>query len=175
MAAETKRRPWDQQDGESAKAFAAFRAYRDLGDERTQLKAFRAYSGNQSVTSQPGYFRQWSASNDWPARVEAWDSEQERIADAEAERNRARGRRIASNAIKSLLDGLISMASDEQNSVRDRVAATRLALEVTGVLTEAKGTGRLENLKQNQTDTEPELVRLWLPDNGTTACLPITT
>jgi len=69
MAEEAK--PWERQDGESAKAFEAFRTYRDLGPSRSIAKAC-------SVLRGPGFsrdmFKTWSARWKWVNRAAQWDS-----------------------------------------------------------------------------------------------------
>jgi hypothetical protein len=63
--------PWERRSDESAKAFAAFVAYRDLGSGRTHDKA-REFLGKKS-----GYDRlleRWSSRFDWVERTNAFDS-----------------------------------------------------------------------------------------------------
>jgi len=58
-------RPFEQQPRESAKAFAAFRAYLDLGAERSLLLTA------EKVGKSKRMMEKWSAKFDWPARVQA--------------------------------------------------------------------------------------------------------
>lgn len=60
----TERNPWDRRDGETARAYQAFRQYRDLGPLRTvdQMHQVARTSAER-----------WSARWDWPARAVAWD------------------------------------------------------------------------------------------------------
>ena len=55
-------KPWGRQRNESAKAYAAFRAWRDRGPERT-------LAGTRSID------RRWSARWHWRQRAAAWDDE----------------------------------------------------------------------------------------------------
>ena len=66
--------PWECQDGETAKAYAAFCAYRDLGPERSLSKTGAVLGKN------PGGLEEWSSKNEWVKRAAAWDAEQDRIA-----------------------------------------------------------------------------------------------
>lgn len=67
-------RAFEQQPGESAKAFAAYKAYRDLGAGRTLKTAAAAFYGVEEATeSQHTQLRRWSSRFDWRARVQAYE------------------------------------------------------------------------------------------------------
>lgn len=68
---------WEQLPGESAKAFAAFCAYRDLGVQRSISTAYRQASG--SSASAPGTWTSWSTEFEWVSRAEAYDRHLEQI------------------------------------------------------------------------------------------------
>ena len=72
--------PWEQQPGESAKAFEAFAAYRDMGVERSIRKVTRQL--NKSLT----LIGKWSSANNWPERARAYDMDLDRQAHAQAVR-----------------------------------------------------------------------------------------
>ncbi len=76
---------WEQQGGETAKAYAAFCVYRDMGRDRSLLKAWRLQKGYEKATSVPGSWVNWSDSNDWKRRAESYDAHLEKIARAERE------------------------------------------------------------------------------------------
>lgn len=69
-----ERAPWDRRPGETSKAYAAFREYRDLGPRRT-LRKLTGVNANNA--------RNWSGQWDWGARATAWDDELAREADAD--------------------------------------------------------------------------------------------
>jgi hypothetical protein len=84
--------PWDQVAGESAKAYAAFCLYRDLGPRRSLDAASRSYHGSNQERQDPpgrrqprasGTIRRWAQGWNWLARARAWDQESERIKQAE--------------------------------------------------------------------------------------------
>jgi hypothetical protein len=80
--------PWEQQPGESSRAFGAFCAYRDLGPRRSLRAAAEAYYRRSSAA----VLRQcttWSAAFAWVERAAAWD----RHLDAEARRAQEEARR----------------------------------------------------------------------------------
>ncbi|MGE5551503.1 MAG: hypothetical protein ACM3ZC_13405 [Bacteroidota bacterium] len=60
-------KPWEQQQGETAKAFAAFSAYRDMGAERSLSKVSHVLSKSKPL------LQRWSSTYSWVERVEAWD------------------------------------------------------------------------------------------------------
>lgn len=103
--------PFDRLPGESARAYAAFCAYRDLGPLRSIAKALAAA---QRPASQRRYWEHWSAVHQWVRRAEAYDAHLERLArkeretehlnELEAFRNRQRRLAVASleNSIELL-------------------------------------------------------------------------
>jgi len=66
------RQPWDRRENENAKAYGAFRAYRDLGPTR-RLADLVDYA--------PRTVRYWSTTHDWVDRALAWDDETHRLDD----------------------------------------------------------------------------------------------
>ena len=72
--------PWEQQPGESAKAFEAFAIYRDMGVERSVRKVTQRL--NKSLT----LIGKWSSAYNWPERARAYDRDLDRQAHAQAVR-----------------------------------------------------------------------------------------
>jgi hypothetical protein len=78
---------WERLPGESAKAYAAFCVYRDLGPRRSLDEASRLYHAQPArdedgPTTRPkrrasGVVRQWAERWDWTSRALAWDHEVE--------------------------------------------------------------------------------------------------
>lgn len=62
----TERHAWDRMDGETPRAYEAFRQYRDLGPLRTV---------DQMHGVAPTSAMRWCSRWDWPARAVAWDDE----------------------------------------------------------------------------------------------------
>ncbi|MEG2621935.1 MAG: hypothetical protein RSC06_03455 [Clostridia bacterium] len=73
--------PWEQQPRESAKAFQAFAAYRDMGSSRTVRKVVQQL--NKSLT----LIGKWSSAYDWVERSRAYDRELDRQAREQAVRD----------------------------------------------------------------------------------------
>lgn len=72
---------WEQQPGESAKAFEAFAAYRDMGAERSLRKLTQQLHKNLTT------IRDWSVKWNWQERVRAYDRELDRQAREQAVRS----------------------------------------------------------------------------------------
>ena len=66
---------WDQQDGESAKAWAAFIVYRGMGPSRT-LRAAAAAAAELSPSLNT--WKGWANRGAWRARAAAWDAAADR-------------------------------------------------------------------------------------------------
>jgi hypothetical protein len=71
--------PWEQQAGESTRAFGAFCVYRDLGPRRSLRAAAAAFYGRTSAAVER-QLDKWSRAYHWVERTGAWD----RNLDAEA-------------------------------------------------------------------------------------------
>lgn len=65
--------PWERLPAETARAYAAFRQYRDLGPARTVT----SMSGVSQVTA-----GRWARAHRWMERAQAWDAEAYRLEDA---------------------------------------------------------------------------------------------
>ena len=66
------RQPWDRRDTENARAYAAFRTFRDLGPVRRLVDV---------VDYPPRTVKSWSTRHDWTDRALAWDDETHRLDD----------------------------------------------------------------------------------------------
>ena len=67
-------RSWLRHPNETAKAYAAFRYYRDLGEQRAGVRVQRKFSLSARLIAR------WSTVHAWVLRARAWDEHQDRIA-----------------------------------------------------------------------------------------------
>jgi hypothetical protein len=67
-------KPWDQQPGESSKAFAAFNAYKNLDPSERSISRVCSDLGKSRST-----IGGWSGKWNWVERAEEWDEEEDRI------------------------------------------------------------------------------------------------
>ena len=66
-------RPWFRHPDESARAYAAFRSYRDLGEGRSLVKVGQKQGKNRAIVET------WSTRHAWVTRARLWDEHQDRI------------------------------------------------------------------------------------------------
>jgi len=88
---------WERQDGESAQAFQAFAAYRDMGAERSLAKAAQKLGKSKAL------MERWSVRWRWVMRADAWDSELDRQSRRELEKGITGMRKNHVNIAKAML------------------------------------------------------------------------
>lgn len=104
--------PWERQQGESAKAFAKFAIYRDMGPGRSLEKVGKA-SGVSAARME-----QLSVRHHWVARAEAWDDEGDRIKRAAHTREIAEMSERHARMAVSVLNKVVSrLIGDKANNV----------------------------------------------------------
>lgn len=82
-----RRRAWDRRPDETAAAFAAFGAYKDLGVGRRSVRlAWEARTGRSRGVLAPTRWRAWSKQHQWPERARCWDEWLANLYEAEARR-----------------------------------------------------------------------------------------
>lgn len=69
-----ERKPWERREDESAPAFAAFVAFRDMEPaKRSLVDAYRIAKGKPEARQGPGTWNTWRHKFTWDARSAAWD------------------------------------------------------------------------------------------------------
>ena len=135
---QSESRTWDRLPEESPQAYAAFRAYRDLGEGRSFIATARALGRADSLV------RRWATRHDWRARARAWDLVQARQDEAairlerdEALRRQLKDAQRMQQLAMAKLSGLVhrdpatgELALDPSVTPRDAVAIYRLGLDI---------------------------------------------
>src|SRR5262249_47260322 len=105
--------PWEQQVGESVRAFGAFCAYRDLGPQRTLRAAAQKFYG-RAAASLERQADKWSRAFRWLERASAWD----RHLDAEV-------RRVQEEARREMVERHVKEARALQTKALERLRTLR--------------------------------------------------
>jgi hypothetical protein len=162
--------PWQRQDAETARAYAAFLRYRDMGPGRTLADAYRQASGKGKASAPSGQWTGWYAAHRWRERAEAWDAHLAILAQREREQEhlrqldayRARQRRLARrNAEAALL--LLKRAVERLNTLATEEltpallpafvrAAAAVAEQATNAEAQALAVAELLTLLEKDTD-----------------------
>lgn len=111
---------WDRQDGESARAYAAFVQYRDMGPARSLRKMMAVEPRMGAWTS----LSRWSSENSWVDRVAAWEIEQRRTEMLE-QTDKVKGMRRAHAGIGTLM---LAKAAQKINAITPESLTVREAV-----------------------------------------------
>ncbi len=134
-------RPWERQNGEGEKAFAAFVIYRDMGRERTVTAVAKQLSKSRQLVER------WKERWNWQERVRAYDNELEKEAKAaavKATREMAeRHIRIAMQLQKKALEALQNL-SVKKMTAKDIKEYIKMATELE----------RLNRMSEEKSDTD---------------------
>lgn len=152
--------PWEQQPGESMKAFEVFCAYRDLGPKRSIERA--AHLSGKRWTN---YVRSWSAKYHWVARAKAYDVEQDRkkraLEDAEREKMAERHLKVSMAMIDKAFQAVEKM-KPESLMAQD---VSRL-VEVASKLERLTRGEKTESVETFGKEGAPPAVQIYIPENG---------
>lgn len=122
-------KPWERQEGESARAFQAFTEYRDMGEKRSLRAVAR------KVQKSEGLIQRWSRNWGWKARVRDYDKmlEEERLKRLKKQHieDLERNRKVAGQVLGVVLTGLKSIES-ETLSAADISRLGKLYLDLLG-------------------------------------------
>lgn len=151
--------PWERQKGETAKAYAAFCAYRDLGPDRSIRKAGEKLGKNQTT------LEQWSAQNKWRERAGKWDDEQDRIARADQIAEIKKMRKRHADLATAML---VKAAKALQRIPEDEVRASDVSrLVETASKLERISRGDVGDVIEERDGGQAvPAVQFYMPDNG---------
>ena len=141
--------PWQRQKRESARAFEAFQAYRDMGPSRSLAKVGEELGKSDTL------IERWSSKYRWVERARAWDEEQDD------------NRRVKhSKGLEEMAERHIKLSLMLQNQVAQTLAemTTKTNLIPSGVVQQWMDTAvRIERLARGQATerTETREVSTW--------------
>ena len=104
--------PWERQQDETSKAYEAFTVYRDLGTNRSITKTSQTLNKNRTTIAE------WSTKYDWVKRAAAWDSEQDRIRQAQVEEIKKMRKRHADIASAMLIKAAQALKNIPQDEIK---------------------------------------------------------
>lgn len=102
--------PWEKQDYETGKAFAAFTVYRGLAPHERSLRKAVIKQFGELKQGRLRQYSLWSKKFSWVARSEAWDQEVD-----------LQGRMAALSAVKDMNDRHIRLAKALQQKAIERL------------------------------------------------------
>ena len=161
--------PWEKQEHETSKAYAAFCAYRDMGTDRSFTKAIPIIFNNipdDKIRLKYGQISAWSSKYGWVARVEAYDVYLE--AKSRKEHELAIQKMVTEHAEAAVITrskameriGLIG--EKELNELTPKEALEYL--KVTAEL-ERKSRGAPDQIIEHGGEVKGSSVVIYLPDN----------
>lgn len=161
MAKNADIKPWERQDGESAKRFEAFAIYRDLGEERSLIQVAQKLNKSKTLMGR------WSSENSWVERCEAWDREQDRIARQQQikdiKKMRKRHADIASTMLVAAAKGLKNLVEHPEEMKPNDIA--RL-VEVSSKLERISRGDVGDVIEQRDGGEAMNAVQIYIPDNN---------
>lgn len=150
--------PWERQEGETPKAYAAFCVYRDLGPSRSCRETAEKLGKSQKN------IQLFSAKNHWVERAAKWDEEQDRIARQEQIKEIKKMRKRHADLATAML---IKAAKALQRIPDDEIRASDVSRMVDTA-------SRLERISRGDSETVVEerdggtatpTVQFYIPDN----------
>jgi len=155
--------PWERQPGESSKAFAAFRVFRDLGPRRSVAEAYRQKTGRVHARQASGNWNAVATRWLWQERARAWDDEQDRVrrekqlaAQAEMGERHATVALLMQQRLIERLQGLDASDLSPADVARWLEAAVKVERQARGV----EPAGKSLNLSVDQPDGGRVVVQL---------------
>ena len=162
--------PWEKQEGENSKPYAAFCAYRDMGVGRSLVKIIPSVYGDtdQSKTaSRRRKLEAWSGSHEWVKRAEAYDvyleakerHENEKAIKDMAKRHAQASLLTMSKAVDRIK--LIGDGDDNELTPKEALEYLRISAEL-----ERKSRGAPDQVIEHGGEVKGSSVVVYLPDNN---------
>lgn len=161
--------PWEKQDGETSKAYAAFCAYRDMGTDRSIAKATPIiYEGipAEKIRLKYGQLTAWSSKYGWVARVEAYDvyleAKERRENELEIKKMAKRHAQVSLLTMAKAVDRikLIGEKDIKELTPKEALDYLKVAAEL-----ERKSRGAPDQIVEHGGEVKGSSVVVYLPDN----------
>ena len=152
-------KPWERQEGESAKAYEAFSVYRDMKADRSLAKV------GQKLGKSKTMMEKWSKKFDWVARAEAWDLEEDRLIRVALTKDIGAMRKRHADVARAMLikaAKALTKIPDEEIKAADISRMVDVASKLERI---SKGdVGEVVEERQGESVGNP--VQFYMPDNG---------
>ncbi len=129
--------PWEQQEGETPRAFGGFQVYKDLGPSRSLNAVAEDLFGKKKAKTQVRTVSRWSSKWRWVERARAWDRYATRQANqASLKERRRQGKQAAewqANQARALMAVCLAPADALQKKIQRAAANKEEGLEGLGV------------------------------------------
>ena len=157
MADEIK--PWERQEGETARAYEAFSEYRDMGANRSLAKV------GQKLGKSKAQMEKWSKKYSWVTRAESWDIEEDRQIRAALTKDIGAMRKRHADIASAML---IKAARALQKIPDDEIKASDISRMIeTATKLERISKGDVGDvIEERQGEAVADPVQFYIPDNG---------
>ena len=156
-------KPWERQEGESAKAFEAFNVYLEMGADRSVRAVGQKCSKSVSL------IMRWSATYGWVERAAAYDDDLQRKAHAQAAKKaRKMTDRHISIALKMQEKALMALEQMDPADIdpKNLIAMLREATKLEQEMRTAAVDERRAAIADVEDTGEADDVLIYLPENG---------
>lgn len=156
-------KPWDQQNGETREAYAAFWAYLELGPQRSIDKAWAGTKQGQNRDKRaPSYWGEWSKKWCWVERANVWDEHQRQEIEKQWRERQQEERERAwklSHRLYEHVGKLLDRDLPEQFNQRDIAVIAKAAADIG-----RQASGLDAENKKNLPDWRAELAKAGIPE-----------
>ena len=156
-------KPWERQEGESAKAFEAFNVYLEMGADRSVRAVGQKCSKSVSL------IMRWSATYGWVERAAAYDDDLQRKAHAQAAKKaRKMTDRHINIALKMQEKALMALEQMDPADIdpKNLIAMLREATKLEQEMRTAAVDERRAAIADVEDTGEADDVLIYLPENG---------
>lgn len=151
-------KPWEPLDGESAKAYAAFSEYRDMGSQRSLREVAKKLGKSETLIAR------WSGQWDWVKRALAWDTEMDRQAREEQAKEIVKMRKRHAKLAVAMLDKAEAALGQLKDYEMDAQDISRMA-DIASKLERLSRGDVGEVIEERDGGETIPMVQFYMPDN----------